>query len=40
MGETWNTTRGNNGTWEDVNGSPKKKDISQLVMLRQYMLYT
>lgn len=39
MGEAWNTTRGNNGTWEEVNGSPQKKDISQLVRLRQYVLY-
>ena len=36
MGEAWNTTRGNNGTWEEVNGSPKKKDMSQLVMPEQF----
>lgn len=28
MGEAWNTTRGSSGTWEEVNGSPKKKEIS------------
>jgi hypothetical protein len=28
MGEAWNTTRGSSGTWEEVNGSPKKKEMS------------
>lgn len=31
LGEGWTTSRPTSGTWDDVNGSPQKKDFSQLV---------
>lgn len=36
MGEHWTTTRGTNGAWEEVNGSPNRNDMSQLVIYQCY----